>query len=122
MQSHKFDLPINTSLLNTWQTPPLIWAGLITPEKVAAKPALLALDAATEEGEVEEGEDLAATLAAAEEEDNSEVNAEANLEANSEGVTASGTASLMGSGLSSGSNSGFVMSPILSVMARSSQC
>ena len=44
IQVYKFDLALNSSILNRWQTPPLIMCGLWVPDRVEEEPPAEAVD------------------------------------------------------------------------------
>ena len=65
IQVYKFDLALNSSILNRWQTPPLIMCGLWVPDRVEEEPPVEAVDALSELEKAEEAEAAAEAQKAA---------------------------------------------------------
>ena len=65
IQVYKFDLALNSSILNRWQTPPLIMCGLWVPDRVEEEPPAEAVDAVSELDQAEEAEAAAEAQKAA---------------------------------------------------------
>lgn len=56
IQVYKFELALNSSILNRWQTPPLIMCGLWVPDRVEEEPPAEAVDAVSELDQAEKAE------------------------------------------------------------------
>ena len=65
IQVYKFELALNSSILNRWQTPPLIMCGLWVPDRVEEEPPAEAVDAVSELDQAEEAEAAAEAQKAA---------------------------------------------------------
>ena len=62
---YKFELALNSSILNRWQTPPLIMCGLWVPDRVEEEAPAEAVDAVSELDRAEEAQAQAAAQKAA---------------------------------------------------------